>query len=325
MRIAVEARRALSASAAWARNPENRQGLQLLAATLLITLLVIVRLIHEIVLNPTLVYLPFFVLIGLIVAGLFLILGGLGWLFLRILPALIRLLIQAKPDQKLTVLDMAYGTVLAIFLGVPSISDAVLWWHEHLFKRITGEEATVTWALSTVSGWVTDYGQGALGILILIAFATFLSWKVYQQFETSRAITIHVTSLMFLRRRWLFPVALICALGLTLVAWDQSGKDSWGVAASAEMLVLLLWLISPLLRVYWWLVLFFVAVLGPVFIIDAHLSGRLTGAFVMLFWLFWLVSIFADAWRYWFIPYWLAVGGMAAFMLVDDFYLRVPT
>ncbi len=303
--------------AAWAKDGGHQAG----AAILLIAALMAARLGHEIVREPTLIYLPFFALIGLAVISVLLVLGGIGWLFLRVLPALIRFVVKPKEGQKLTFLDIAYGAAAAIFLGVPAISDAAAWWQEHVLKRISGEEAQVAWVNAAAERYFDDFVLFVLGLAILVALATFFFRRVFQQFDRTRAIAGDIARQMLTGRRWQFPIAVLGLFALTVAAWNQYDEQWLGVASSVEMFVLLAWLVFPLR----WFLLTCVAVGGPAFVIAAHWPARgFTYTMIVVFWLIWLVSIMGNRWRYWFVPYWLVVLAMAAFLIVDDVYLWVP-
>jgi hypothetical protein len=324
MGISTRLRSRVADFVAWTKKDDNLKSLQLYGAWFLITVVMAVLLIEGIRVAGLFV-IPFAFGVLSVMAGIVLAFGVAGWLLLRLLPVLIRFLVQAKPGQPLTIYDMVIGTTVAIFLGVPALFDSVKWWQEYVFTRISGEDVMVASALAMVRDWYASQGEAAFSILVLIAFSTFFCWLLFQKSDTNHAFVNYLASRTFTKRNWLFFAGLVCLFALTLVQLNRSETDALDVAASLELIVLVTWIIFPVLSDSWRLLAAAPALVGPAMIIGSYFHGRLAGGVVLMVWLVWLGSIIMVPWRFWFIPYWLGVGGMAIFLLVDGFYLRAPT
>jgi hypothetical protein len=244
-------------------------------------------------------------LILFLVAAAFGFYAFIGWAFVRfVLPILLRAVDAPEAKGKYT-WPLVLGSVAAVFLGFPAISDAFKWWHENIFSRIPVEKAFVESAINPNLKWIDDHFNDIAEYVLGIAFFTMFGWKHINNagrylYQTSATIRYIVREIIANRNWSILIFSLYSLAGTVLIALFAKATLFWNLSL-LEVAWILVWLFLPILRIVILIFLFIAGgtALGQLGKSVSDLSGGyVSGSFAFLIgifiWIAWMVTGFQD-------------------------------
>jgi hypothetical protein len=292
-----------------ARDP----GMNVAAATVLTLAAIAWRLFLAFRDDPAKLYvLPFVAFALALFAGMFLTLGGIGWLAAQAIKLIIRWRAHEELREGMTRTQAGWVIAGVIFLGLPELTHAVGWWQENALAYLPGEEA----ALDRIGELFKSHRESFLGFALMSAMAASVFWKFFSDFRIWLQRSVVVMRTLLMHRDWRVPLVLVLAFAVS-VAFDvhAPGNVVEGLI-SIEAILLILWLLLPLIipNLVW--IVLAVACAAPGMVLKERLGAKSDIVFLvtMVVWSAWLFSILATT-RMWRGPYWLGVLGFLALLV----------
>jgi hypothetical protein len=272
------------------------------------------RLAMTVISNPDiLIVVPLVMAFIVLVAAMFLGVGGAGWLISLLIQSLVRWRFreEIRPGMVWTEIALVIGA--AIFLGVPSLYDAVIWWQEHFLRFLPYETA----ALDAAGAFYRSHAETILGLVIMAAIGCGIFWPIFRnfraKFRTGTMMLKDLTRGRSLRVPAFLGFAMVVTLGLIM----HHASDLLAAILCVEIAAMVLWLLAPAFLYYFILILAAVAWFVPALIVKERVNEQSNFWYfvVAVIWGAWLWSpFFIRAWP-WRIPYWVGVLGLAAYIV----------
>jgi hypothetical protein len=255
--------------------------------------------------DPAKLYvLPFVAFALALFAGMFLTIGGIGWLAAQAIKLIIRWRAREDLREGMTRTQAAWVIAGVIFLGLPELTHAVGWWQENALAYLPGEEA----ALDRIGEIFKSHRDSFLGFALMSAMAASLFWKFFSDFRIWLQRSAAVMRTLLIHRDWRAPVFLVLAFAVSVALDVHSPGEVVDALLSIEAILLILWLLLPLIipNLVW--IVLAVACAAPGIVLKERIGAKSDLIFlaIMAAWSAWLFSILATS-RMWRGPYWLGV------------------
>jgi hypothetical protein len=282
------------------------------ALTLLTLLWRVALMVHT---NPLLLLvLPGIAVVVTYIAALYLVLGGAGWLIAQLIRLIIRWRAHEELREGMTKVQTFWVVAGVIFLGVPELTHAIEWWHEHLLSHLPGEEA----ALDYIETFYKANAETINGLAIFSAIAALLLWKFFSNFRVWLRQSAQLMKSLLWHRDWRFPCALVVASIATGALAVRYNSDPLAVVLALEVIVLFVWMLLPLIIPNLGWIVFTIAWLGPSMLVASRFSfsSNLIYFGIAIAWGAWLFSMFVPrVWHpVWRGVYWLGVLGFLGYL-----------
>ena len=260
--------------------------------------------------HPDLPYvLPLIALFMAALAGIFLLLGGVGWAFVQLIRLVVLWRAKEELHEGMTRVQIAGALSAVVFLGVPEFAHAFVWWHEHALSYIPGEEEL----LSRIAGFGAGNADTIGGLAIMAGMGCLIFWGLFRNFRDWLRRSGRLMRALLANRDWRFPGALALTIAATLVLLTRNDSDFIADLVAAQVIAVAIWVMLPVIvpSLVWIAVA--AACLLPAMMISERFGGnRLLYLAIAFGWGGWLFSVLWP--RMWPPVYWLGVLGFLGWL-----------
>jgi hypothetical protein len=182
-------------------------------------------------------------------AGIFIVLGGIGWAMAQLVRLLVLWRAKEEIREGMTPVQMTGVIAVVIALGVPEFAHAIVWWHEHALVYIPGEEETV----DEIGAFIIHYAEPIILMTIVAGSASLLFWSTYQHMPERLRRTAVILRTMLTHRDWRVPGILLVTIVATVLFLRRDPSRVLYDLLAIQIIASAIWVMLPLIipNLYW--------------------------------------------------------------------------